>query len=144
MTYWTKERIDEQVQFERARQAEKFPEQETKPLTPAEFLAVWLEELGEVAKAVNDGDLSHAQVEAIQVIALGYKALQTGVFSPPEKVKVLDLANINKVLMDYSIYWNRCLDYPETLDGTELFAKFDNLLTLAQQMRYYLDDNKQD
>jgi len=62
----------DEVRKERTRQREKFG---TQHLTPTQFLAVLVEEVGEVARAICDGDGYNYQDELIQVAAVAIAAV---------------------------------------------------------------------
>lgn len=88
MTTFTQKRIDTLIQIfnERSFQNEKFREGsdiwDDSDLTK---LSVLTEEVGEVAKAINDGDLQNLREELVQVAAVAIAWLET--FDDPRKTE---------------------------------------------------------
>lgn len=69
------ETIFEEVRQERLRQDDKFGSQ-PRNLKPEVYLAVLTEEIGEVARAIIDGDSENYRVELIQIAAVCIAAIE--------------------------------------------------------------------
>lgn len=72
-TYWVRPELPEPVARELDAARQKHP---LWPVSPFQQVAVITEEVGELAQAVNDDDLSHARQEAAQVAAVAIRFLE--------------------------------------------------------------------